>query len=417
MLKFAFAAIICLLSIVPVAAVTPASTAKSKSSKTAAATTSSKRTAAAKPKALTSRTPLVAGSAKRRTSTARGRRYDPWREPNFTSPTDGDDASGEDPVVRQAAVDALGNFNGSIVVVDPSNGRVLSVVNQKLAFKSGFTPCSTIKLMTSLAALSEGLVDRTTLIPVARRMRLDMTDALAKSDNSYFAILGERMGFDKVTYYARMYGLGEKAGLNIPEEQPGSIVDSADKGDGVGMMCSFGHGFKMTPLNLAALIGAIANNGTLHYLQYPRTQDALRDFRPLVKRQLPIQASVQEMLPGMMGAVEFGTARRAAYDQVDAPYGMLYGKTGTCTDTSSPTHMGWFGSFNQIGSQKLVAVVMLTGGRAVNGPIASGVAGAFYRNLGKNSYFRPSNQMRAAGAAGSVSGGTESGSDSVGPQN
>lgn len=423
MLKFAFAAIICLLSIVPAGAVTPASTtAKSKSSKTAAASTAaSNRRTAAKPKALvpTSRTPLVAGSAKRRatTRTTRGRRYDPWREPNFTSPTDGDDASGEDPVVRQAAVDALGNFNGSIVVVDPSNGRVLSVVNQKLAFKSGFTPCSTIKLMTSLAALSEGLVDRTTLIPVARRLRLDMTDALAKSDNSYFAILGERMGFDKVTYYARMYGLGEKAGFSIPEEQPGSIVDSAEKGDGVGMMCSFGHGFKMTPLNLAAMIGAIANNGTLHYLQYPRTQEALRNFRPLVKRQLPIQASVQEMLPGMMGAVEFGTARRAAYDQVDAPYGMLYGKTGTCTDTSSPTHMGWFGSFNQIGSQKLVAVVMLTGGRAVNGPIASGVAGAFYRNLGKNSYFRQSNQMRAAAPAGSVSGGSDTGSDSVGPQN
>ena len=430
MLKFAFAAIICLLSIVPVAAVTPASTAKSKSSKTAAASASSKRTPAAKPKALVagrSRTPLVAGSAKRTTAASRRgaarRRYDPWKEPNFTSPTDGDDASGEDPIVRQAAVDALGNFNGSIVVVDPSNGRVLTVVNQKVAFKGGFTPCSTIKLMTSLAALSEGLVDRTTLIPVARRLRLDMTDALAKSDNAYFAILGERMGFDKVTYYARMYGLGEKAGFNIPEEQPGSIVDSAEKGDGVGMMCSFGHGFKMTPLNLAAMIGAIANNGTLHYLQYPRTQDALRDYRPLVKRQLPIQASVQEMLPGMMGAVEFGTARRAAYDQVDAPYGMLYGKTGTCTDTSSPTHMGWFGSFNQIGSQKLVAVVMLTGGRAVNGPIASGVAGAFYRNLGKNSYFRQSNQMRAAAAAaaGGVSGGAETtaaaNSASVGPQN
>jgi cell division protein FtsI/penicillin-binding protein 2 len=151
----------------------------------------------------------------------------------------------------------------------------------------------------------------------------------------------------------------------------------------------------MTPLNLAAMVGAIANNGTLHYLQYPRTSDAIRGFKPMVKRQLAIESSVQDMLPGMMGAVEFGTARRAAYNQEDAPYGMLYGKTGTCTDTSSPTHMGWFASFNQIGNQKLVAVVMLTGGRAVSGPVASGVAGAFFRNLGKNAYFR-SEQHRAA---------------------
>jgi penicillin-binding protein 2 len=393
----------------------PPSSVAHKTSKTAAVAGSVKTTAAkstssaakaratgktgAVHKAGVSRTPLVAGSARSRAASAAAarraakRRYDPWKEPNFTTPTEGDDPSGEDPLVRQAAVDALGNFNGTIVVADPSTGRVLSVVNQKVAFKDGFTPCSTIKLMTSLAALNEGLVDRTTLIPVARRTRLDMTDALAKSDNAYFAILGQRMGFDKVTYYARLFGLGEKAGFNIPEEQSGSIVDTPEKGDGVGMMCSFGHGFKMTPLELAAMIGAIANNGTLYYMQYPRTAQALRDMKPLVKRQLPIQASVQEMLPGMMGAVEFGTARRAGLEQTDSSFGMLYGKTGTCTDTSSPTHMGWFGSFNQIGSQKLVAVVMLTGGRAVNGPVASGVAGAFFRNLSRNSYFRQSAQQ------------------------
>jgi penicillin-binding protein 2 len=428
--KFLITAIICLLSSFPVLAVTTAKKNIHHPVRGRAAAASTSVAAGAKRKAVTpSRTPLIAGSARKKTTAASRRQiakrrgYDPWKAPNFASPADGDDLSGEDPIVRQAAVDALGNFNGSVVVVDPSNGRVLSIVNQKLAFQGGFTPCSTIKLMTSLAALSEGLVDRTTQIAVARRLRLDMTDALARSDNAYFAILGQKMGFDKVTYYARMYGLGEKAGLNIPEETPGSIVDSPEKGDGVGMMCSFGHGFKMTPLNLAALVGAIANNGTLHYLQYPRTPEAIRDFKPMVKRQLPIYDSIQEMLPGMNGAVEFGTARRASYDQMDSPHGMLYGKTGTCTDTSSPTHMGWFGSFNQIGDQKLVAVVMLTGGRAVSGPVASGVAGAFYRNLGKNSYFRPQ-QIRTASASASADNSAAVAADPVaaaltgnGPQN
>lgn len=371
-------------------AATPAARTKAKAAPPAAKT---------KHTASKSKRPLVASASKRRPAARKARRYDPWKAPNFAEPASGDDTTWDDPAVRQAAVDALGNFNGSLVVTDPSTGRVLTVVNQKLAFQGGFTPCSTIKLMTSLAALSEGLVDRTTQVAISRRARLDMTDALARSDNAYFAVLGQKMGFDKVTYYARMYGLGEKSGFDIPEETPGSIVDSPEKGDGVGMMCSFGHGFKMTPLNLAAMVGAIANNGTLHYLQYPRTSDAIRNFKPMVKRHLAIETSVQDMLPGMMGAVEFGTARRAAYNQEDAPYGMLYGKTGTCTDTSSPTHMGWFASFNQIGNQKLVAVVMLTGGRAVSGPVASGVAGAFFRNLGKNAYFRTEHDRAAAPAS------------------
>src|SRR3954464_5081323 len=75
-------------------------------------------------------------------------------------PTQGDNVDGEDLEIRRAAVDALGTMNGSVVVVDPTTGRILSIVNQKLALKSGFTPCSTIKLVTSLAALTENVVDR-----------------------------------------------------------------------------------------------------------------------------------------------------------------------------------------------------------------------------------------------------------------
>jgi len=45
----------------------------------------------------------------------------------------GDDTAGEDPVVRQAAIDALGDMNGTAVVINPTNGRILAMVNQKLA--------------------------------------------------------------------------------------------------------------------------------------------------------------------------------------------------------------------------------------------------------------------------------------------
>ena len=74
----------------------------------------------------------------------------------------GDVTAGEDPVVRQAAIDALGDMNGTAVVINPSNGRILAMVNQKLALSPGAEPCSTIKLSVALAALSEGLVTRDT---------------------------------------------------------------------------------------------------------------------------------------------------------------------------------------------------------------------------------------------------------------
>src|SRR5690349_13587598 len=119
-------------------------------------------------------------------------------------PTIGDNVDGEDLAVRRAAVAALGTLNGSVVAVDPANGRVLTVVNQKLAFKDGFIPCSTIKLVTSLAALSEHVVDRDDSVRIGRRVAFDMTNAIAHSNNSYFGVLGDRLGFERVTRYAQM---------------------------------------------------------------------------------------------------------------------------------------------------------------------------------------------------------------------
>ena len=102
----------------------------------------------------------VAGKApvKPKKRTTRRRYY--TMEPTFADSTAGDYTEGEDPAVRQAAIRALGKYNGSVVVVDTSDGRVLTMVNQKLALSNGYVPCSTIKLVAGLAALKEGLVDR-----------------------------------------------------------------------------------------------------------------------------------------------------------------------------------------------------------------------------------------------------------------
>ncbi|HZU27310.1 MAG TPA: penicillin-binding transpeptidase domain-containing protein, partial [Bryobacteraceae bacterium] len=283
---------------------------------------------------------------------------------------------------RRAAVQALGPYNGTVVVADPSNGRILTIVNQKLAFKSGFQPCSTIKLVAALAGLNEGIINKEDNMKLGRRWSLNLTEALAHSNNYYFATVGERLGFERIEKYAKELGLGEKAGLDIAGEDPGTIPEAPPEA-GLGMMTSFGSGIYLTPLQLTALVSAIANGGTLYWLQYPRSQDEVEHFEPKVKRELDVARYIPDIRPGMMGAVEHGTARRALFD----PNAPIMGKTGTCTDTRSPTHLGWFGSFNEIGSRKLVVTVLLTGGGAINGPVASGIAGRVYKNLEDQNYF------------------------------
>ena len=189
---------------------------------------------------------------------------------------EGDITTGENPVVRQAAIDALGDMNGTAVVIDPSNGRILAMVNQKLALSPGAEPCSTIKLTVALAALSEGIVTRDTMVQLPG-FRMNMTQALAKSNNLYFEELGRELGFERVHHYATEFGLGELAGYNISGEQLGEYPDQPipEAEGGVGRMCSFGQGVSLTPLQLGSLVAAIANGGTLYYLQHP--DDAGRD--------------------------------------------------------------------------------------------------------------------------------------------
>jgi len=332
-----------------------------------AAAAATKRRALARTR--TGRTGLVAGG--------------PWREPTFADSSNGDLITGEDLTIRQAAVNALGPYNGSVVVVDPKSGRVLTIVNQRLALGSGFQPCSTIKLVCALAGLHEGVVERETPIRLSRRVSIDMTEALAKSNNYYFSQVGEKLGFDRVHSYAREFGLGERAGLGIDGEFAGVLPSEPPKFGGVGMMTSFGEGIQLTALQLASLLSAIANGGTMYHLQYPRSDEDLRSFAPRIKRQLDIGVEIPLIKPGMMGAVEFGTARRAQYDSNEP----IFGKTGTCTDRATPTHLGWFGSFNEVGNNKLVVVVLLTGGKAVNGPVAAQIAGSVYKNLSGQQFF------------------------------
>src|SRR5579863_2985622 len=186
---------------------------------------------------------LASARAVTPTTAAHRRRYqERFHMSSFAADiVEGDVVAGEDTVVRQAALDALGNMNGTVVAIEPTSGRVLAMVNQKLALSSGAQPCSTIKLSVALAALNEGLVSKETEVALGGRSRLNLTEALAHSNNAYFEALGRKLGFEKVAYYAHEYGLGELAGYDIPGEQLGTYPNEVipEKLGGVGKMCSF----------------------------------------------------------------------------------------------------------------------------------------------------------------------------------
>src|SRR5437016_1711981 len=165
--------------------------------------------------------------------------------PTFANSAKDDVTTFDDPVVRAAAVAGLGRYNGSVVAIDPNTGRILTIVNQNLAFSSGYIPCSTIKPVIAVAALEESVITRDSMIKVAPRRYLNLVEALAHSNNAFFEELGRRMGFDTVSRYARLLGLGELAGYMIPQEQPGAFPLEPPKNGGVARMSSFGEGIQI----------------------------------------------------------------------------------------------------------------------------------------------------------------------------
>ena len=303
--------------------------------------------------------------------------------PTFADSTSEDVADYDDPVIRRVAVEALGRYNGTVVAVDPNTGRILAVVNQKMAFSNGTIPCSTIKPAIAVAALEEDVITRDTMLKVGRRKYMNLTEAMAHSNNEFFEELGRRMGFATVSRYAKLLGLGELSGYNLPEEHAGALPSVPPAHGGVARMSSYGEGIQMTPLQLASLASVVANGGTLYYLQYPRTVEERANFAPRVKRQLDIAPLLAPIREGMLAAVLYGTGK-ASFDQGGEQLSL--GKTGTCSDNKS--RVGWFVTYADEARPKIALVVLLRGAsHRVMGPTAAIVAGRIYRKLREQNYF------------------------------
>ncbi len=309
--------------------------------------------------------------AARRAAIARQRAIDEAMRNQVQAMIAKDDLTGEDPEVRRVAVNALGHHAGTVVVMDPMTGRVYSVVNQQWALNRGFKPCSTIKLVTGVAGLSENAIP---LFDTANDgFRTDLTHALAVSDNPFFQQVGSRIGSEKMVGYARQLGLGEKTGVNVPFEFPGRLPE-VNPNSLERRMFSHADGFSVTPLQLGTLVSAMANGGKLLTPQIVRNPKEGAKMGVKVRRHLDITADVwQRMVPGMVGAVNYGSGRKA-YD----PTQTVAGKTGTCIGDNG--WVGLFASYAPLANPRL-AVVVIAEGTDARRHFPAAVAGAIYRGL------------------------------------
>jgi membrane peptidoglycan carboxypeptidase len=218
---------------------------------------------------------------------------------------------------------------------------------------------------------------------------LDLTDSLAFSNNGYFQRVGGEVGFSKVMDYARKLGLGQPTGINHPFESPGRLPVFKE-GFAARKMSSHGDDIEVTPVQLATMTSALVNGGKLVVPHLPRTPQESVRFQREVKREIDVpQDHVRRLVPGMIGAVNYGTAK-GAYDPIQT----VAGKTGSCIGQGS--WLGLFTSYAPVHDPQLVISVVLRNSGA-RGKYAAAVAGNIYRRL--NHRFGPRPGSAPAGLA------------------
>jgi len=280
-----------------------------------------------------------------------------------------DNPEGEDLEIRQAAVEALGSRAGTVVVMEAKTGKIVTMVNQEWAIKNSFKPCSTIKLVTGVGGLNEGVINEEGGIGESTS-GLDLDRAVARSNNPYFQRVGSNFGNAKMIAYAKTLGLGEKTGINADGETPGKLPF----GNRNARIYSHGDDFEVTPLQLAVMVTAIANGGQKVVPQIVKQQNLRTSAKPKFREPVSVPyRTVQGVIPGMIGAAEWGTAARG----VDHSQGIA-GKTGSCIFKGS-----WIGLFASVApvEDPQYAVAVITRGEGERGKYAAAVAGKLYRAL------------------------------------
>jgi len=354
--------------------------------------------------------------------------------------------------LQQRTEELLDGVPGAAVAVDPSNGHVLALAsapgfNQNLfvsgiapdaweslisnpfrplenkAIQGEYPPGSTFKIVTALAGLEEKAIDETTVFDCAGSLhfagrdyrcwkkeghgRVDVRRALSESCDVFFYRTGQRLGVDRLAWYAKACGLGARTGIGLDQESRGLIPSSTWKKkrygvpwqEGETLSVSIGQGYNLaTPLQMALLTAAVGNGGIRRrplILQRVETVEGDVIFQAAQQEagRLPVSPRTLKIVQeGIWSAVngERGTARRVHLPDIE-----IAGKTGTSQvvgrkdrgDDYTPPHLrphAWFVCYAPAGAPKLaVAVVVENGehGSSAAGPIAREMVRTYLRKV------------------------------------
>lgn len=321
-----------------------------------------------------------------------------------------------DPVVQQAAWDALGDNTGAIVAIEPSTGRILAMVSKSsydpnllsahepnttidqrydelLANPSNplvnraiagdlYHPGSVFKIVMTAAALQSGEFTPESEFPNPGQLQLPQTNvfisnaeggacggaatatiatALRLSCNIPFAQLGAALGEDRINDMAEQFGFGQS--VQIPMSSTPSVYPAGMDAPQL-MLSSFGqYDDKVTPLQMAMVSAAIANGGVL---MQPTVVDSItaadlqviHQFQPEVF-STPVSPEVSAtMVQMLVNGVSNGAASNARISGID-----VGGKTGTAENGEGEAFTLWFTGFAPATNPRVaIAVVVENGG-------------------------------------------------------
>ena len=315
-------------------------------------------------------------------------------------------SSGLAPRARAAAVVALDPRNGAVRAMvsrpgyDPNlfvhgisskdwnriNNDDSYPLNNKV-ISGEYPPGSTFKIVTGSAAfelnkvgLNEPIYDGGfhPLVPTMGNAGgevlgwLTFISALAMSDNVYFYELGNRVGIDNIAKYARLYGFGEKTGIDLEGESKGLVASKQVKREiwnedwrlGDTFNAAIGQGFNLTtPMQLSVMLSIVANGGIKYQ---PYLVDSIlnadgsffdRPKRAEAKHIDVSQQTIDYMRQGMSATTkEGGTA--SYFSQLPKP---IAGKTGTAENSHGRDH-GLFVAYGPVEDPELVVVCIVEQG-------------------------------------------------------
>ena len=275
---------------------------------------------------------------------------------------------------------------GAVTVLDPNSGAILAVASspsfdpnlfagkfsqatwnelitdalhplQNRTIQGQYAPGSVYKIVTAAAGLGEKIIDEkfTAVCNGDYRLgkrayrcwkkrghgKVDLHKALVQSCDVYFYKLGHRIGIDTLARYAYGFGLGQKAGFELPQEKEGLVPSTTWKIEnrhepwysGETISASIGQSYNLvTPLQMANLIGAVANGGTLwkpYVLKKIVTNDGtpVKTTSPQILKELPISKEHLDIIKKALSGVVLekgGTGYRARIPGIK-----VSGKTGT----------------------------------------------------------------------------------------